>query len=149
MPFTAYSRVTMGQDSGGVPLSTKGVVIGFNAKSIDVVCDVPFMSGVTMGDRCGFHPLYFDVIDMQVYRCSEYRGSTVEFDSCLNLTNPQFVASINPKAPATSTPATPFKLWSGPYPAVRPAPGQIGASGFRPPPAKSAVSSFNFLSSPV
>jgi 5'-3' exoribonuclease 1 len=64
MLFTAYSRVAMVQDSGGVPLSAKGVVIGLNAKSIDVVWDIPFMSDVTMDDRCGFHPLYFDVIDM-------------------------------------------------------------------------------------
>ena len=41
----------MVQDSGGVPLSVKGAVIGLNAKSIDVVWDVPFMSGVTLGDR--------------------------------------------------------------------------------------------------
>ena len=41
----------MVQDSGGVPLSAKGVVIGLNAKSMDVVWDNPFMSGVTLGDR--------------------------------------------------------------------------------------------------
>jgi len=34
-----------------VPLSVKGVVIGLNAKSMDVVWDVPFMSGTTMGNR--------------------------------------------------------------------------------------------------
>ena len=41
----------MVQDSGGVPLSVKGVVIGLNSKTMDVVWDVPFMSGITMGDR--------------------------------------------------------------------------------------------------
>jgi 5'-3' exoribonuclease 1 len=41
----------MVQDSGGVPLAAKGVVIGLNSKSMDVVWDVAFMSGVTMGDR--------------------------------------------------------------------------------------------------
>jgi 5'-3' exoribonuclease 1 len=41
----------MVQDSGGVPLSVKGVVVGLNAKSMDVVWDVPFMAGITMGDR--------------------------------------------------------------------------------------------------
>lgn len=41
----------MVQDSGGVPLSVKGVVIGLNSKSMDVVWDVAFMSGATMGDR--------------------------------------------------------------------------------------------------
>ena len=41
----------MVQDSGGVPLSVKGVVVGLNAKSMDVVWDVPFMSGITLGNR--------------------------------------------------------------------------------------------------
>jgi len=50
--FALGDRVTMVQDSGGVPLSAKGVVIGLNSKSMDVVWDVPFMSGTTMGDRC-------------------------------------------------------------------------------------------------
>jgi hypothetical protein len=49
--FALGDRVTMVQDSGGVPLSVKGVVIGLNAKSMDVVWDVPFISGVTLGDR--------------------------------------------------------------------------------------------------
>jgi hypothetical protein len=52
--FALGDRVTMVQDSGGVPLSVKGVVIGLNAKSMDVVWDVPFMSGITLGDRCVF-----------------------------------------------------------------------------------------------
>ena len=50
--FALGDRVTMVQDSGGVPLSFKGVVIGMNAKSMDVVWDAPFMSGTTLGDRC-------------------------------------------------------------------------------------------------
>ena len=49
--FALGDRVTMVQDSGGVPLSVKGVVIGLNSKSLDVVWDVPFMAGVTLGDR--------------------------------------------------------------------------------------------------
>ena len=49
--FALGDRVTMVQDSGGVPLSVKGVVIGLNSKSMDVVWDVPFMSGITLGDR--------------------------------------------------------------------------------------------------
>ncbi|KAG5652989.1 hypothetical protein H0H81_002814 [Sphagnurus paluster] len=112
--FALGDRVTMVQDSGGVPLSVKGVVIGLNSKSMDVVWDVPFMSGVTLGDRC-----------------SQYRGSTVEFNTCLNLTNPQFVTSTNPSAPPPpQNPA--FKPRFGPHPTVRPAPGQAAASGFRP-----------------
>ncbi|KAG2352419.1 hypothetical protein BDR07DRAFT_1313796 [Suillus spraguei] len=34
----------MAQDSGGVPLSAKGVVVGLNTKSMGVVWDVSFMS---------------------------------------------------------------------------------------------------------
>jgi hypothetical protein len=49
--YTIGDRVTMIQDSGGVPLSVKGVVIGLHAKSMDVVWDVPFMSGGTLGGR--------------------------------------------------------------------------------------------------
>ncbi|KAG0700160.1 exonuclease II [Suillus ampliporus] len=106
--FALGDRVTMVQDSGGVPLSAKGVVIGLNSKSMDVVWDVPFMSGTTLGDRC-----------------SEYRGSTVEFNSCLNLSNPQFIASTSPR------PNIPFKPRFGPYPAIQPAPGHQAIAGFR------------------
>ncbi|KAL0953086.1 hypothetical protein HGRIS_004359 [Hohenbuehelia grisea] len=116
--FALGDRVTMVQDSGGVPLAIKGVVIGLNTKSMDVVWDVPFLSGTTLSDRC-----------------SQYRGSTVEFNSCLNLTNPQYITSMNPKAPPPVN-NTPFKPRSGPYPAVRPNPGQAPAAGFRPAPAK-------------
>ena len=35
--FALGDRVTMVQDSGRVPLSVKGVVIGLNAKSMDVI----------------------------------------------------------------------------------------------------------------
>ncbi|TBU45695.1 hypothetical protein BD309DRAFT_859613 [Dichomitus squalens] len=113
--FALGDRVTMVQDSGGVPLSFKGVVIGMNAKSMDVVWDAPFMSGTTLGDRC-----------------SQYRGSTVEFWSCLNLTNPQFLASTNPKAPHAQKPQAPFKPRFGPHPSVRPGPGMQPVAGFRP-----------------
>lgn len=53
--FALGDRVTMVQDSGGVPLSIKGVVVGLDAKSMDIVWDVPFISGTTMGDRYVFH----------------------------------------------------------------------------------------------
>ncbi|KAG6840893.1 hypothetical protein C0991_003417 [Blastosporella zonata] len=114
--FALGDRVTMVQDSGSVPLSVKGVVIGLNSKSMDVVWDVSFMSGITLGDRC-----------------SMYRGSTVEFNTCLNLTNPQFVTSTNPKAPPPP-PNAPFRPQFGPHPSIRPAHGQPAASGFRPAP---------------
>jgi hypothetical protein len=41
----------MVQDTGGVPLAAKGVVIGLNTTSMEVIWDVPFMSGTTLGDR--------------------------------------------------------------------------------------------------
>ncbi|KAF8635064.1 hypothetical protein AX15_000556 [Amanita polypyramis BW_CC] len=114
--FALGDRVTMVQDSGAIPLSVKGVVIGLNAKSMDVVWDVPFMSGVTLGDRC-----------------SQYRGSTVPFNSCLNLTNRQFIVRTNSKEPHPPLrPIVPFRRRFGPYPEVKPAPGQRPAAGFRP-----------------
>jgi hypothetical protein len=51
IPRQAVLKPSHVQDSGGVPLSVKGVVVGLNAKSMDVVWDVPFMSGITLGNR--------------------------------------------------------------------------------------------------
>ncbi|KAH9945091.1 exonuclease II [Epithele typhae] len=113
--FALGDRVTMVNDSGGVPLSFKGVVVGLNAKSMDVVWDAAFMAGSTLGDRC-----------------SQYRGSTVEFWTCLNLTTPQFVASTNPQNPTAQKPQQPFNPRFGPHPSVQPAPGMQPAAGFRP-----------------
>ncbi|PPQ70177.1 hypothetical protein CVT26_014453 [Gymnopilus dilepis] len=129
--FALGDRVTMVQDSGGVPLSVKGVVIGLNAKSMDVVWDVPFMSGVTLGDRC-----------------SQYRGSTVEFNTCLNLTNPQFVTSTNPKAPPPVRNQVPFKPRFGPHPAINPQPGQLPAAGFRPAPQTNQPGRVHIMANP-
>jgi len=129
--FALGDRVTMVQDSGGVPLSVKGVVIGLNSKTMDVVWDVPFMSGVTLGDRC-----------------SQYRGSTVEFNTCLNLSNPQFVTSTNPKAPPPVRSEVPFKPRFGPHPVINPAPGQQSAAGFRPAPPSSQPAHVHIMSNP-
>lgn len=133
--FALGDRVTMVQDSGGVSLSAKGVVIGLNTKSMDVVWDNMFMSGTTLGDRLAF---YFNIRSprcrslTKCHRCSQYRGSTVEFNTCLNLTNPQFVTSTNPKAPIVTPTKPPFKPRFGPHPVIQPSPGQAAASGFRP-----------------
>ncbi|KAJ3807699.1 exonuclease II [Lentinula aff. lateritia] len=124
--FALSDRVIMVQDSGGVPLGAKGVVVGLNTKTMDVVWDMPFMSGTTLGDRC-----------------SQYRGLAVEFNSCLNLSDPQFVTSTNPKDQKQPLPvnhAAPFKHRSGPYPLVRPGPGQHPAAGFRPAPQQPSSS---------
>ncbi|EPQ52785.1 hypothetical protein GLOTRDRAFT_46679 [Gloeophyllum trabeum ATCC 11539] len=130
--FGLGDRVTMVRDSGSVPLSAKGVVIALNAKSMDVVWDVPFMAGTTLGGRC-----------------SPYRGSTVEFNTCLNLTDPQYVASTKPRGPPPHQPQVPFKPRFGPYPAVRPPPGQAPVGGFHPAPAgASRGSSVQILANP-
>ncbi|KAH8112662.1 exonuclease II [Phellopilus nigrolimitatus] len=115
--FALGDRVIMVQDSGSVPLAVKGVVVGINAKSLDIAWDVPFMAGTTLGDRC---PMY--------------RGSTVDFNACLNLTRPQFIVSTNPNAPPAQQNIGPRQQQQriGSYPAVQPAPGQAPAAGFHP-----------------
>lgn len=57
-----------------------------------------------------------------------YRGSTIEFNSCLNLTRPQFVASTKPVVPAQ--PSQQPRI--GPLPAIQAAPNHAPAWGFRP-----------------
>jgi 5'-3' exoribonuclease 1 len=65
-------------------------------------------------------------------RCAEYRGSTVEFNTCLNLTDKQVTTSTTPRPPQAEQQNSPFKPKIGPQPHVQPAAGQAGASGFRP-----------------
>ena len=142
--FALGDRVTMVQDSGGVPLSCKGVVIGMNSKSMDVVWDAPFMSGTTLGDRFVRSMFSFHSRPHGYTRCSQYRGSAVEFWSCLNLTNPQFQASTNPKNPHVQKPHAPFKPRPGPYPSVQPGPGMQPIAGFRPA-ATTCVVWFHFV----
>ncbi|GAK62964.1 5'-3' exoribonuclease [Moesziomyces antarcticus] len=74
--FELGDRVIMVQDSGNVPLSARGVVVSINSNSLEVVFDVPFLSGTTLGDRC-----------------APYKGATISFVSVLNLTQPQFVCA--------------------------------------------------------
>ncbi|KAJ9125140.1 hypothetical protein QFC22_000094 [Naganishia vaughanmartiniae] len=105
--FSLGDRVIMVQDSavGGVHLSMKGVVIGVNANSIDVVWDSPFIGGLTLGGRC-----------------SEHRGFTVPFSSCLNLTRKQFAVATGGAAGPREVGQTPaFRPRIGPAPIV---PGQ-------------------------
>ena len=91
--FDLGDRVIMVQESGGVPLAAKGVVIGLSTKAVDVVWDVPFISGTTLNGRC-----------------SQYRGCSVDFNTCLNLTNRQFISTVNPPPPPP--PATNKSPWS-------------------------------------
>lgn len=92
----------------------------------------------------------FFVIE-QFNRCSEYRGSTVDFASCLNLSQPQFVASTNPHGPTlpSTAPSTPFAPKSGPHPAIPPRPGQTPAGGFIPAQVpKTSVVPVHIMSNP-
>ena len=77
--FSLGDRVVYVQDSGRVPIATRGTVIGKTRTSritlLDVVFDVTFMSGTSLEDRC-----------------SPFRGSTVPIHTVLNLTDRQVVA---------------------------------------------------------
>jgi hypothetical protein len=85
-----------------VPLSAKGVVIGLNVKNIDVVWDVPFISGTTLNNRC-----------------SQYRGSTIDFNACLNLTNRQFMSSVNSPPPQLTANGQPRSRFGSQPPSSR------------------------------
>ena len=77
--FSLGDRVVYVQDSGRVPIATRGTVIGKTRTSrttlLDVLFDVTFMSGTSLEDRC-----------------SPFRGSTVPLHSVLNLTDRQVIA---------------------------------------------------------
>lgn len=49
--FELGDRVIMVQDSGNVPLAAKGVVVGIQGSTIDVVFDIPFIGGTSLSDR--------------------------------------------------------------------------------------------------
>ena len=49
--FRLGDRVVHVQDSGSAPIAAKGIVIGIDSNNIDVVFDVSFISGTTLGDR--------------------------------------------------------------------------------------------------
>ncbi|KAI9822480.1 MAG: hypothetical protein M1827_000199 [Pycnora praestabilis] len=77
--FTLGDRVVYAQDSGRVPIATRGTVVGLTRTSrttlLDIVFDVTFMSGTSLGDRC-----------------SPFRGSTVPLSSVLNISDRQLIA---------------------------------------------------------
>ena len=77
--FTIGDRIVYVQDSGRVPIATRGTVVGLTKTPrtmlLDVVFDVTFMSGTSLNDRC-----------------SPFRGSTVPISSVLNLTDRQLIA---------------------------------------------------------
>ena len=83
--FLLGDRVIYVADSGKVPIASKGTVVGLTRTTreiwLDVVFDVSFMSGTSLGDRC-----------------SPFRGSTVPTWSVLNLSNRQVIASSQASA---------------------------------------------------
>lgn len=83
--FELGDRVIAVSDSGTIPLSARGVVVGVNSSSIEVVFDLPFLAGTTLGDRC-----------------SPHRGGTVGFAQVLNLTQPQFELAESKAGAATN-----------------------------------------------
>lgn len=85
--------------AGGVPTGMRGVVVGLGMRSIDVIWDNGFMGGSTLQGKC-----------------SPYRGSTVPFSSCLNLTRPQF--TVSERAGPKPVPQNVFRPQLGPRPAV-------------------------------
>ena len=95
--FSLGDRLVYAQDSGRVPIATRGTVVGMTRTSrttlLDVVFDVTFMGGSSLGDRC-----------------SPFRGSTVPVSSVLNLTDRQLVAGtkaeMGQKPPSTVQPLT-------------------------------------------
>ncbi|KAI9807063.1 MAG: hypothetical protein M1825_005780 [Sarcosagium campestre] len=85
--FAMGDRVVYVQDSGRVPIATRGTVVGLTRTSrttlLDIVFDVTFMSGTSLGDRC-----------------TPFRGSTVPAATVLNLTDRQVI--VNSKAAAAA-----------------------------------------------
>ena len=80
--FSVGHRVVYVQDSGKVPIASKGTVIGLTRTArvtlLDVVFDTTFMSGTTLNDRC-----------------SPFRGATVPSSSVLNVSQRQLEIASN------------------------------------------------------
>ena len=132
--FALGDRVVMVQNTGGVPLAVKGVVIGLAPTLLDVVWDVPTINGTTLHGRSVL--LTFRLSRRLTFiskRCTEYRGSSVAFNTVLNLADPQFVQSTSNKPrPGPDPPSSRFAPQTGPLPAVRPRGGAAPQAGFRP-----------------
>ena len=83
--FALGDRIIYVADSGKVPIASKGTVVGLTLTTretwLDIVFDVSFMSGTSLGDRC-----------------SPFRGSTVPTWSVLNLSDRQIIASSQASA---------------------------------------------------
>lgn len=78
--FRLGDRIVYAQDSGKVPIATRGTVVGLTRTPrtllLDIVFDASFMSGTTLGGRC-----------------SAFRGQTVLASSVLNISYRQLITS--------------------------------------------------------
>lgn len=120
--FSLGDRVIYVADSGKVPIASKGTVVGLTQTTretwLDIVCDVSFMSGTSLGERC-----------------SPFRGSTVPTWSVLNLSDRQVLASSKASATRQTSDSKSTPLTVGGY-------GQPGINGqvpLRPAPAPPAL----------
>jgi 5'-3' exoribonuclease 1 len=89
--FALGDRIVYVQESGRVPIATRGTVIGVSRTTrstlLDIVFDVTFISGTSLDGRC-----------------EPFRGSTVPITSVLNLTHKQVIAGS--KAAVEKRPVT-------------------------------------------
>ncbi|KAK4058246.1 exonuclease II Exo2 [Microbotryomycetes sp. JL221] len=133
--FSLGDRVVAVSESGSVPLAAQGVVVGIQTGLIDVVFDVQFIGGTTLGDRCSSH-----------------RGASVAPNTLLNLTDPQCIVQTgNARSPSPDTHKTSsagrgkgrgrgqalFTRGPAGGPAILPARG-LPAGGFHPAPSRGA-----------
>jgi len=82
--YSVGDRVITASEIGSVPLAVRGVVVGIQAGFIDVVFDIAFMGGTTLGGRC-----------------SNYRGASLIPSALINLSDMQASQSTQPTpAPA-------------------------------------------------
>ena len=91
--FVLGDRIIYVADSGKVPIASKGTVVGLTQTTretwLDIVFDVSFLSGTSLGDRC-----------------SPFRGSTVPTWSVLNLSSRQVLSASKASASRQNGSAT-------------------------------------------
>jgi len=117
--FALGDRVVYVQDSGRVPIATRGTVVGISRTPrttlLDVVFDLTFMSGTSLGERC-----------------TPFRGSTVPVASVLNLTQKQLAQESKAAAEKRPAPNTTPLTINGGYNAPS-SHGQYREAGAPPP----------------
>ncbi|KAJ5775180.1 uncharacterized protein N7511_000191 [Penicillium nucicola] len=119
--FKLGDRIVYAQDSGKVPIATRGTVVGLTRTPrtllLDVLFDVSFMSGTTLGGRC-----------------SPFRGQTILASSALNISYRQLIASS--RAASSQQPqqtATPLTVAGYGAPLAAGGQGQLQNAATPPP----------------